>query len=87
MRKITFTTDGFKEFNRLLEEDFSLMQKIQLLIRDIQENPFKGLGKPEPLKGNFSGYWSRRITQEHRLVYRVTNEAIEIIKCHGHYND
>lgn len=87
MRKITFTTDGFKEYNRLLEEDFTLMPKIQLLIKGIQENPFKGLGKPEPLKGGFSGYWSRRITQEHRLVYRVTNEAVEIIKCYGHYND
>lgn len=87
MRKITFTTDGFKEYNQLLEKDFSLMQKIQLLIRDIQENPFKGLGKPEPLKGDFSGFWSRRITHEHRLIYRVTNEAIEIIKCFGHYND
>lgn len=87
MRKITFTTDGFKEYNRLLEEDFDLMQKIQLLIRDIQENPFKGLGKPEPLKGDFSGFWSRRITQEHRLVYKVSNDAIEIIKSFGHYND
>lgn len=87
MRKITFTVAGFKDYNKLLQEDFELMQKVQTLLRDIQENPFKGLGKPEPLKRDFSGYWSRRITQEHRLIYRITNEAIEIIKCYGHYAD
>lgn len=53
MRKIVFTTDGFAEYNRLLEEDFSFMQKIQLLLRNIQDDPFKGLGKPEPLRGKF----------------------------------
>lgn len=74
MRKLVFTTDGFAEYN-------------QLLLRNIQDDPFKGLGKPEPLKGDFSGFWSRRISGEHRLVYRVTNENIEIIKCYGHYND
>ena len=47
--------------------------------------PFRGLGKPEPLKGNWSGYWSRRINNEHRLVYKVTNEQIIIVKCKGHY--
>ncbi len=85
MRKITFTADAFKEYNEWIKKDFETVQKILLLLRDIQQNPFKGLGKPEPLKGNFSGYWSRRISQKDRLVYRVTNEAIEIIKCEGHY--
>lgn len=87
MRKIIFTPEGFEDYNKLLKDDFDLMQKVQLLIRDVQNNPFKGLGKPEPLKGDFSGYWSRRITQEHRLVYKLSNEAIEIIQCYGHYND
>jgi len=85
MRKIIFTADAFKEYNEWIKKDFETVQKILLLLRDIQQNPFKGLGKPEPLKGNFSGYWSRRISQKDRLVYRVTNEAIEIIKCEGHY--
>ena len=85
MRKIIFTADAFKEYNEWIKKDFETVQKILLLLRDIQQNPFKGLGKPEPLKGNFSGYWSRRISQKDRLVYRVTNEAIEIIECEGHY--
>ncbi len=85
MRKITFTTDAFSEYNEWIVEDIDIVQKIILLLKDIQNNPFKGLGKPEPLKGNFSGYWSRRITLTHRLIYRVSNESIEIIKCRDHY--
>jgi toxin YoeB len=85
MKKITFTTDAFKEYNDWVEEDFDMAQKITLLIRDIQYDSFKGLGKPEPLEGNYSGYWSRRINLEHRLIYRVTVDSIEIIKCRGHY--
>ena len=87
MRKITFTQDAFKEYNKWIEEDLDVVEKIQLLLKDIINDPFRGLGKPEPLKRNFSGYWSRRITQKDRLIYRVTNEAIEIIKCAGHYDD
>jgi len=85
MRKITFTPQAFKEYNQLIIDDFELVQKIIVLIKSIQTDPFKGIGKPEPLKGEFSGYWSRRINQKDRLVYRVTNEQIEIIKCHEHY--
>lgn len=85
MRKITFTPDAFKEYNEWIEKDFDVVQKIILLLRDIQNEPFRGLGKPEPLKGNFSGYWSRRITHADRLVYRVSNNDIEIVKCCGHY--
>lgn len=62
------------------------VEKIFQLIEDIQRNPFQGLGKPEPLKGNLSGYWSRRISEEHRLVYKITADAIEIISCSGHYD-
>jgi toxin YoeB len=85
MRKITFTPVAFKEYNEWIEKDFETVQKIILLLRDIQNDPFRGLGKPEPLKGSFSGYWSRRITHTNRLVYRATNDHIEIIKCTGHY--
>lgn len=85
MRKITFTPFAFKEYNDWIEEDPETVQKIILLLRDIQRDPFKGIGKPEPLKGDFSGYWSRRITLKHRLIYRVTTESIEIIKCCDHY--
>ena len=85
MRKITFTPDAFREYNNWIKEDFEVIQKIQLLLRDIQQNPFKGLGKPEPLKGDYSGFWSRRITHKDRLIYKVSNENIEVVKCSGHY--
>ncbi len=85
MRKITFTPDAFREYNEWINEDSDVLQKIILLLRDIQNDPFRGLGKPEPLKGNYSGYWSRRITAKHRLVYRVSAESIDIIKCKDHY--
>ncbi len=85
MRKITFTPDAFREYNDWIDKDFQVVQKIILLLREIQKDPFKGIGKPEPLKGNYSGYWSRRITLTHRLIYRITNENIEIIKCCDHY--
>jgi len=85
MRKITFTPDAFREYNEWINEDFEIVQKIILLLREIQKDPFKGIGKPEPLKGNFSGYWSRRITLTHRLIYKVSSEHIEIIKCRDHY--
>jgi toxin YoeB len=85
MRKITFTPDAFREYNEWIEEDFEIVNKIIFLLRDIQNDPFKGLGKPEPIRGDFSGYWSRRITLNHRLIYKVSKENIEIIKCRDHY--
>lgn len=85
MRKITFTPDAFREYNEWIKEDYEVVEKILLLLRDIQQNPFKGLGKPEPLKGLYSGYWSRRINQKDRLIYKVTNDNIEIVKCRDHY--
>jgi len=55
------------------------------LIKDILRDPFKGIGKPEALKADFKGYWSRRINDEHRLIYKITNESIIIISCYSHY--
>ena len=85
MKRITFTPDAFREYNEWIKQDLEVVQKIQLLLRNIQQEPFKGLGKPEPLKNNFSGYWSRRISHSDRLVYRITPDTIDIIKCKGHY--
>jgi toxin YoeB len=62
-----------------------LVFKILELVAEIQKSPFEGKGKPEALKHNLSGYWSRRINEEHRLVYKVTEENIEIFSCSGHY--
>lgn len=85
MRSITFTTKAFEEYNEWFEKDLQIIDRIKILIRDIDRDAFKGLGKPEPLKGNWAGYWSRRIDHEHRLVYKVINEQIIIAKCRGHY--
>ena len=68
------------------EEDSRILVKIFELIRDIQRNPFSGLGKPEPLKHRFKGLWSRRITKEHRLIYKFSNEEIIIVSCRFHYD-
>ncbi len=85
MHNVTFTGKAFEEYNEWFEKDLQIIERIKILIRDIDRDPFKGLGKPEPLKGNWSGYWSRRIDHEHRLVYKVTSEQIVIAKCKGHY--
>ena len=87
MRSILFTQMAIDEMNRFKSGQQQLAFKILELITDIQKNPFSGLGKPEALKGNLKGYWSRRINDEHRLLYKVTNEIIEIYKCYGHYDD
>ena len=85
MRKIQFSSDAINDLKKFKSVDQKLAFKIFELIIDIQNDPFKGLGKPEPLKGNYSGFWSRRINNEHRLIYSVTNELINIFSCFGHY--
>jgi len=65
--------------------DKNVQKRINELIRGTIRTPFEGKGKPEPLKGNFSGYWSRRITDEHRLVYKVLDQRIHILQCRFHY--
>jgi toxin YoeB len=66
--------------------DKKIMFRINDLIKDILRSPFKGIGKPEPLKGNLAGCWSRRINEEHRLVYKVKEESIYILQCRFQYN-
>lgn len=61
--------------------------KVLELIQDISKNNYSGIGKPESLKGNYQGFWSRRINDEHRLIYRILDNKIEIVSCFGHYND
>jgi toxin YoeB len=63
----------------------AVQKRITALLQDIKEHPFRGMGKPEALKYNLSGYWSRRITNEHRLVYKVNNNQIMVISCRFHY--
>jgi toxin YoeB len=85
MRIISFTQDGFHEFVEWSEKDRAVSGKLKDLIKEIIRDPFKGKGKPEPLKGDLKGYWSRRINDEHRVIYEVGDNFILIIKCKGHY--
>ncbi|MCC5657650.1 Txe/YoeB family addiction module toxin [Nostoc sp. XA010] len=87
MKNITFALEAFEQFNDWAAQDKKIHRKIITLINDIVRQPFIGLGKPEPLKHELSGYWSRRITDEHRLVYEVTETEIIILSCRFHYDD
>lgn len=82
---ITFTNDSWSEYLYWQLSDKQTLKKINNLLKDVTRDPFDGLGKPEPLKHEFSGCWSRRITDEHRLVYEVTEYSILIISCRFHY--
>lgn len=85
MKKVVFEFSAFEDFNEWVRQDKQVHKKIVELIKDINRSPFAGLGKPEPLKHELSGYWSRRINDEHRLVYKVTDTDIIIIACKYHY--
>ncbi|MBS1486090.1 MAG: Txe/YoeB family addiction module toxin [Bacteroidetes bacterium] len=85
MRKVQFALSAIEELIRFKTGNQKLAFKVFELLEDIQHSPFQGLGKPEALKGNYTGYWSRRINDEHRLIYRVTEELIIVHSCFGHY--
>lgn len=86
MYKISFDYKAFEDFNSWVNEDKKIYNKIVGLIKEISRTPFTGTGKPEPLKHNLSGCWSRRINQEHRLVYKVSDGEIIILACRYHYD-
>ena len=83
--KLTFTESAWQDYLWVQEQHRPLLRRLNELIRDTLRSPFRGIGKPEPLKGELSGYWSRRITAEHRLVYEVSETALTIISCRYHY--
>ncbi|MGQ7867772.1 Txe/YoeB family addiction module toxin [Sunxiuqinia sp. sy24] len=85
MRTIEFVPAAFKEYQQWIELDRKVALRIGDLIRDIIRHPFDGIGKPEALKHQFKGYWSRRIDREHRLIYSVTDHSVLIISCYSHY--
>ena len=68
-------------------QDKKILKKVNQLVKDIERNNFEGIGKPEALKGNLSGFWSRRIDDANRLIYRINGEFIDILSCKGHYED
>jgi toxin YoeB len=87
MRSVKFEPKAFSQVEEWLLEDRKMFQRILRILKECQRTPFEGVGKPEPLKGNLKGLWSRRITDEHRLVYEVTNELIVVFSMKGHYDD
>jgi toxin YoeB len=87
VKNIQFQENAYEEFVEWAVTDNEIFFKIDRLIRDISRDPFKGLGKPEPLKYQYKGFWSRRIMQEHLLIYRIVNDVIIIVSLKGHYDD
>ena len=84
--KLTFQAHGWEDYLHWQETDRKMLRKLNGLIRECLRAPFTGTGKPEPLKGELAGWWSRRIDQEHRLVYRMTDDALLIAQCRYHYS-
>ncbi|MFA0963412.1 Txe/YoeB family addiction module toxin [Roseivirga sp. BDSF3-8] len=89
---IEFTLSAWKQFEYWVDYDQDMVKKIKELLKAIRQNPFKGVGKPEPLKHGLKGFWSRRISHEHRLVYKVSgtkgvDQKCTIIQCRFHYDD
>ena len=87
MGKLIFTDRAWNEYLYWQQQDRKILKRINQLLQDIDRNGQSGIGKPEPLKGNLQGYWSRRIDDCNRLVYQVSDEYTEIIQCKGHYDD
>lgn len=85
MNKIAFTFRAWQEYDFWQKEDKKTLKKINTLIKDIERNGYDGIGKPEALKGNLSGFYSRRIDHANRLVYRINDKILEIVSCKGHY--
>ena len=89
---ISFTSNGWEDLEYWIDNDPDTVKRIKDLIKSIRQDPFRGLGKPEPLRYDLKGYWSRRITSEHRIVYKVLgNKGVDqkcvILQCRFHYDD
>ncbi|MFM7645686.1 MAG: Txe/YoeB family addiction module toxin [Sphingomonadales bacterium] len=84
--RFVFTELSWEDYLYWQKNDQQKLKRINELLKDISSNPYEGIGKPEPLKFNYAGLWSRRIDEEHRLIYRVVNDEIQIAKCRYHYD-
>lgn len=82
---LCWATNAWEDYLYWQKVDKKILKRINALIKDIERQPFAGIGDPEPLKHNWSGFWSRRIDREHRLVYKVTEDSIIIVQCRYHY--
>ena len=85
-RLLQWDYDAWEDYLYWQSQDRKTIKRINGLIKDIERNYFDSIGKPEPLKGEFSGFWSRRIDDTNRLIYRISDGVLEILSCRGHYN-
>jgi toxin YoeB len=83
--KLIFSESAWEDYLHWQAQDAKILERINSLIKECQRTPFTGAGKPEPLRGDLRGWWSRRITLEHRLVYRVEGESLLVAQCRHHY--
>jgi len=83
--KLSWAENAWEDYLYWQQSDVKVLQRINGLIKEIKRDPFKGIGKPEPLKHDWKGYWSRRINREHRIVYKVSQETVYIAACRYHY--
>jgi toxin YoeB len=83
--KISFDPDGWDDYLSWQTTDRRMLDRINDLIKACRRDPFEGIGKPEPLRGDLAGWWSRRIDKEHRLIYRFVGEELQIVQCRHHY--
>lgn len=84
--KFVFVEESWEDYLYWQKTDKKMLQKINALLKDIARTPFSGIGKPEALKHKYRGFWSRRIDQEHRLIYKIHEDEIQIVKCRFHYD-
>jgi len=83
--RLIFAARAWDDYLYWQQHDSKALRRLNALIKQCSRDPFRGLGKPEPLKGELAGWWSRRLTQEHRLVYRIEGDALLIAQCRYHY--
>ena len=84
--ELVWQTNAWEDYCYWQKQDKKILERVNELIKDFLRSPFKGIGKPEPLKGNYAGCWSRRITQEHRLIYKINERRLHILQCRYHYD-
>ena len=85
MNKV-WSDDAWEEYIAWQMQDKKTLKRINLLLKDVERHPSEGIVKPEPLRGELSGFWSRRIDEKNRLLYRVSRDSLEILSCKGHYD-
>jgi toxin YoeB len=84
--ELLWQTNAWEDYCYWQKQDKKILERVNELIKDCLRSPFKGIGKPEPLKGNYAGCWSRRITQEHQLIYKINERRLHILQCLYHYD-